>query len=941
MAQQSVEILLDGEPCVVWNEDYDDIADKATSYENPLGPKPGTAYVLMLAKDLANVNTLGPVQLSLSAGGSIGISGLWFQNAVCVSGGAADEENRAYLVTLQDSRAILEKFTDINRDFNVRCPAPPTESTNGFDPEEFYASSLSLSESPCSWDFVVSTIWNALPAALVGPYPGLGIQPDGVPQNLRYNGVNAWWALHDVLAKLEMTTAYDPQNDKFSIVNLALEQVGFAALEANSANLLLEDNAPRGASPIFFPATIRVYFYRQAQHYGTEPDTPLNENWTDQAQLNWGDVPTGIAGAIPGTILSIFDDLPAIVDFEGETTNSAAGEERAAQVAETWIANMLNGMGRRSKIYQGIVPGFDTPGSQISYVSFHNLMGKGFVTEVNTAPSPAPRVNLAGSARTKASENYESPDLGRHTTPLYPRNLQLIQVDDGIRDANGLYKASVVRLDPSKSFSKNAPAVDLEPCFAVESSPGARRRRETCAVYNGRLNGTATNEDEKTLPLYVLESGAGQILLGKAQNDIPKDEFGSVHIWEGPPGEEVDTEVVVKLFNRGGATIKESDWVTFTNDCTGARLIVAAPGQALGKAFEDIENRSLGDVRIYTLEEGESQGQESDESGEDTPAYNYFFGVAPRNHWVWLASTSDGWYITQCEGGNLVYGQVKRSSESLDVSVHATMPGGTVQVTIWENSNATNTEITAAVEHAPIIDGEFVSAYWNGKQFVISSGDYDGGILATYQGGNSLAVLNRGDESTNFKIAQFPLTGPIPTQVSDFTVTNRIGTILAKTEVWISRNPNGFYVSDGHLSAVYGKVDQESLSVVNAKFPGDTAKIHVYQSGSDTGATIMAKVEHNPIIESEFVSCHWDGLQWIVGRGDYDGGINAKYNAPSQLSKGGSSNEFLLQIYPAGAPSPSSQAGFSITCRLGTIPAGKEVRISRDATGFYATAAEC
>jgi hypothetical protein len=509
MASQKTEVRLDGQLCIAWSEVYR-FNDRANGYWCPVGEKPGVAWVYALDKDLAGFNLSGPILLSLTAGKSVTFPRLYLDTAIVATKGATGDGKRVRALRLLDVRHLLAKFSSCNLAVNVRCPAPPTLSTDGSDPKEFYADSLNNGAAH-TWTTAVKAIWDALPSGLVNAFPGLPFTPNGLPQNIRYNGVSAWRALHDLLGRLNCTTAYDPQADKFSIVEQGASQAGLTAAQALYP-LPYEDSDPLNNFGMQIPATIRVYFHRQSQHFGTEPDTPQDSNWTDSGACESVDVGTGNASSLAGTVLGLFDDLPAIVDFNGNVTNQAALSQRAAERAAKWTAAARSSAARRYATYQGIAPEF-TPGSSVSSVWWRDV-GDGYLTDVDLHPGePLPPWEQGGAdSREHASDNFREPDFARHTLPVYPRNVQLVQVANNSKDPSGLMLGEVVSADPGVTFLPDGGSpVGRQQCLIADSQPGANGQPNTPTTRRineylfGRLNGTAQSAGQK-LPLYIADN---------------------------------------------------------------------------------------------------------------------------------------------------------------------------------------------------------------------------------------------------------------------------------------------------------------------------------------------------------------------------------------------------------------------------------------------------
>ncbi|HVX15940.1 MAG TPA: hypothetical protein VHC22_32450 [Pirellulales bacterium] len=693
------EVRLSGTLCLAHNPEYSPGQGQATSYFNPIGPEPGVGYVWMLSSDAQELDFDEPQVLSFTVDDESVSFSLYIDSAIAASGISRTDVDRAYLLTLRDVRFILDRQTDCNIACNCRVPAAPTDSIVGEDVDEFYVDTLNpLDAEPYAWSDVVEVLWGLCPNSLVGAFPGLPYQPAGIPQNLRYHGVSAWRALHDVLGRVQLTTAYDPITNAFSIVDLGVPQPGLIEAVGNYATRLLNDRFPGGSLTTRIPETIRVYFPKQPQHFGTEPDTPREGNWLELGAQFWQDVPTDL-NSVAGTVVSLHDDAPALVDFYGDLLNEGELSARAEDRAVQWVGAKTLEVARGSVAIQGIAANLATPGSQVSGVLYRNF-GDGWMTELSLTPnrfatviSPATRADASvagientgagfgGSANSGGSsladENFIAPDFARRTTPNYPRVMQLVQVTSSEKDANGLYPAVVVRANPAGDFTPDADEsayTDLEPCLiAAANGEGLAEDK----VYLSRLNGVAQSDGE-WLPLYL------------------------------------------------------------TNPATRP---------VLGRTVADVENDSSSEdnVQVYSVPAGEEPGDEEEQAGSLITAFNKFFGCVPEGAWVMCQDDGDGYYITATIQGDHLVGIVAPTEglSGSQVALHVPTGGdGTwteidVQIdpsdqsTIKPNPQSGDYQlpvVKAALRHWPVLDGEQVTIVWTGSIFTVVASDFQGGI---------------------------------------------------------------------------------------------------------------------------------------------------------------------------------------------------------------------
>lgn len=478
---------------------------RANSYCNPLGKEPGSAFVLITRADLAALAVNGLHSLVwVDDGAVITFAGLIISSAECMSLSLTDPDS-IYLVELRDKRQQM-KLSAINKQYNVRVPAGPRQT----DEEYYYPESLDAG-SMWTWQAMLDDMWEDLPA-IAGTSPTLPYSPDDIPESLRFIGVNAWNSYHAVIAKLGCEIKLNPFTGAFSLVRRGQAQGGLAAAQALLSGQRTYDYNKFDPTRPDSPETIRVYFHKRAEHgHGTEKDTPRVDNW-EMSPAHEEDVPSGIAGAETGTVLPVWDDLPAIVDENGTVTNTSALAARAAEVAANIAAAIAVQVDRVH--YGGCVTAI-LPGEQVSKVVWRDYAdGHGLVTEVHYGP-----VEMADCG-TVPCESLQGPDLARKSHPVYPDLAQQIVV---------YHEAGASESDPAPSYGEfvEANADGLHPGYIVRVSDFETTYLEriwilftdnfelwagqVLAVQESqhgpaRLSGVITSEGE-TYPLYRLKHG--------------------------------------------------------------------------------------------------------------------------------------------------------------------------------------------------------------------------------------------------------------------------------------------------------------------------------------------------------------------------------------------------------------------------------------------------
>lgn len=484
---------------------YPQAAGRANGYFCPLGPEPGIGYVLLTRNQWNAIagqrNASFPLRME-SGGISITFPALYIVSAVKVSGGPAGDPNSVYMLKLADRRWHA-RMSDVAVQFNVRCPAPP--ATSGDD--LYYEDSLN-SGSAWTWETACENLWNAIPG--FGAWPGLPVAPTSNPEGFHFVGVPAIDALCKLLAVIDCELAYLPTIDTAVIVESGSVQPGLSsALQANAFYLV--DAEPFDVPAALVPETVRVYFHRRDEHYGTEKLTQqASGNWVTESWYSV-DVATNVSGTVSGTVVPVWDDLPAVYDFDGSLTNSSALNTRAALRAEGLVGDRQRGSARRRTLYSGVVSSIQ-PGSEIKAVHWrcvdarHNA--EGLVTEIRNHPGYAKHPESGsgfepeGMGSGTAGEALAPADLARHTAPNFPPLLQLVAVDGsgGALTApvsgDRVWEGHVYRTNPAGSFSSvDDPYEAAETCWIclVNRLTGGHVSDMTLPAgdrYLGRLTGT-------------------------------------------------------------------------------------------------------------------------------------------------------------------------------------------------------------------------------------------------------------------------------------------------------------------------------------------------------------------------------------------------------------------------------------------------------------------
>lgn len=397
---------------------------RANSYECPRGPDPGRAWFLITRKDLDAIDkNLFVPAIFRSNQGNVTIAKLLFFKATCMSAGISPtDQAAAYLAEFVDPRHVLAMSTIGSGtagagQYNCRLGA-----VEGATSTDLYFSESLNSGSLWTWAGLIADLWAKLPSGPAGSAPTLPYTPDGSPEGFRFVGVSAWQALHEVLEKISCTTKYNPITNLFSIIKLGSTQSSLTSTLDGLAERLLYSFWPVEGNAARVPETIRVFFHRYDEHFAVTIDTPRTGSASMQPAYSV-DKASGSSGAIAGTILSLWDDLPAIYDKTATLTNSSALSARATEVAANLVLSMTTGDARMKRKFSGIV---DTvlPGEEITKTIWRDYgEGEGVVTEVMNYKPAADVPSWLGPGSRKVAERLATPDLGRATLVAHPTKL--------------------------------------------------------------------------------------------------------------------------------------------------------------------------------------------------------------------------------------------------------------------------------------------------------------------------------------------------------------------------------------------------------------------------------------------------------------------------------------------------------------------------------------
>ncbi len=529
------EIKLDDVVCIYSVPQSSRAWQKATSVFCPLGPSHTRVYVLLTRQKLDAVEKItGTHKLTWTQFNEgepsqptppkiLEFSGLYLVASERLTAGDDEDPNALFLVELADARLLCARKSDSGSiHANIRSYAQDTDyltDTEGY-----------------TWESLITELWNA--CELLGSVPSLPFTPDGLPENTRFIGVNAYEALSAVLDQLDCALCHNPLAGTYSIVQLgATQEISIPGSQ------LKWSGEPRTYDKAECAQTVRVYFHTHFQSYGQEADTGL-ANWSVDQSYDHIDVATGIEGA--QGIVSFWDDLPRLIGEDNLEANTSAMNTRATARKDRYVTRWT--VKNEHKIAIGLHPDI-LPGGKVRAVIWRNYDdGKtnrlgGTVTEYVSRPQLVTGMTASSSgvqfttpSLTIARENYAPPDLGRHSFPNYPRLSNVVQVYHSAETAGQVVEANTEGYHPGKVRRWVAGALStLEDCWIrfvdFEGTDAGAVMAFDGQVYGpARLSGIATSDETDTRPIYIVTIGQ-QSFLGVTQAEMTQGGTVDVEIY--------------------------------------------------------------------------------------------------------------------------------------------------------------------------------------------------------------------------------------------------------------------------------------------------------------------------------------------------------------------------------------------------------------------------
>ena len=311
----------------------------------PIGFDPGVASLIvprstMQALDPDGFHTLAWQQ---SRGGSPHTTE--FRNwTICDARiqGIDGDEKAAYLITLRDSRQILQRAAVVNQSYNVSVPHPCGITV---EDRQWLENTLN-GESLWTWQEMLADVWGLLPAS-AGAVPVLPWHPTHKPDTWRFHGIQAWEAVRMICDACQVTIRPVNGGLSYELVNLGTPQ-DLSAL-SGLVNRLLRDEKPKDPCGCELPGNVSVCFpTRPIDHC----DRSLRESHEEEPVYAATPTSTGLACA-GLTQHSLRYDLVGEIDCDQTLVNQAQLESSAAAIGAR-VAARLQTATDFHRVYSGI-----------------------------------------------------------------------------------------------------------------------------------------------------------------------------------------------------------------------------------------------------------------------------------------------------------------------------------------------------------------------------------------------------------------------------------------------------------------------------------------------------------------------------------------------------------------------------------------------------------
>jgi hypothetical protein len=311
----------------------------------PLGEAPARGWFLMTRDGVNSLdqNALMDLELTDDLGNTVTFYNLVFVTARNLFPGAVGATNALFLVEVADLRWLCQNpfwCMTANAMYNV-----PNRALG-----VFYSDTLNAG-TPWTWDELAENLWDLMPDQL-GTYPGLPVDPDGVPESWVFAGVSAWRALCKVLWRIgcavsaDLTSASAP----YSIVQIGAADSTLSGLLStlDAAGRTIGDEEVQQQYLGRAPYGVQVFFRTLIPG--------LIDNITDSV-YSVQVVGPYTSDTEPGTYHPLWDDLVAVFDDTGTLTNGADLSTRATSRMNTFFDELIGAGGDFARFtFSGVAP---------------------------------------------------------------------------------------------------------------------------------------------------------------------------------------------------------------------------------------------------------------------------------------------------------------------------------------------------------------------------------------------------------------------------------------------------------------------------------------------------------------------------------------------------------------------------------------------------------
>ncbi len=355
-----------------------------------LGARAGEGWILLSRQALRAIdsqgNFTGAYDLVFSSDVQPGmgpetqevrLKNLVILKADCLTPGARDQDESAYLVHVADRRHLINRVVV---DVGYNCH----HLGNG----ALLTDTLSGGSTAFTWSQLVEDLWNLIGTSRLGSYPGLPVTPSGTPDQIELWQRPGLEALVEILGRLGMALVFDPMADTFAIVEVGATDTAFTAALQQWEKYRHWDNYAMRSIRGSIPEKVRVLFRRLPHERGGV--SPFYA-------LDVADPTAGASGWEAGTLVLLQDDLCALVDGTGSITNSSDLSTRATARATEYYRQLYSQSDRLRLVYPALVSDVALrPGRQVQSMRFCDLglsqdPYRGMVTEiVRTGPVARP-----------------------------------------------------------------------------------------------------------------------------------------------------------------------------------------------------------------------------------------------------------------------------------------------------------------------------------------------------------------------------------------------------------------------------------------------------------------------------------------------------------------------------------------------------------------------